>query len=291
MTLSAAPRISCEVIETRADTARIFNIQRYSLNDGQGIRTVVFFKGCPHSCPWCANPESMSPKIETVRRESKCLHCATCLQDADECPSGAWEHIGRDVTLESLEREVLKDEVFFRASGGGVTLSGGEVLMQAEFATRFLQRLKQWGIRTAIETAGDTSPRRLLPLAQACDEVLFDLKIMDCAQARQVLSMNQPRVLENFRLLVTEGIKVIPRLPLIPGYTLSTENVAQILAFLAPLPVEEVHLLPFHQYGEPKYSLLEREWAMAGIKAPEAEEVAPIRAMVEQAGYRVVMGG
>lgn len=291
MTLSAAPRISCEVIETRADTARIFNIQRYSLNDGQGIRTVVFFKGCPHTCPWCANPESMSPKIETVRRESKCLHCATCLQDADECPSGAWEHIGRDVTLESLEREVLKDEVFFRASGGGVTLSGGEVLMQSEFATRFLQRLKQWGIRTAIETAGDTSPRRLLPLAQACDEVLFDLKIMDCAQARQVLSMNQPRVLENFRLLVTEGIKVIPRLPLIPGYTLSTENVAQILAFLAPLPVEEVHLLPFHQYGEPKYSLLEREWAMAGIKAPEAEEIAPIRAMVEQAGYRVVMGG
>ncbi|MDT8700157.1 [formate-C-acetyltransferase]-activating enzyme [Kluyvera ascorbata] len=291
MTLSAAPRISCEMIEARADTARIFNIQRYSLNDGQGIRTVVFFKGCPHSCPWCANPESMSPKIETVRRESKCLHCATCLQDADECPSGAWEHIGRDVTLESLEREVLKDEVFFRASGGGVTLSGGEVLMQAEFATRFLQRLKQWGIRTAIETAGDTSPRRLLPLAQASDEVLFDLKIMDCAQARQVLSMNQPRVLENFRLLVTEGIKVIPRLPLIPGYTLSTENVAQILAFLAPLPVEEVHLLPFHQYGEPKYSLLEREWAMAGIKAPEAEEIAPIRAMVEQAGYRVVMGG
>ena len=291
MTLSAAPRISCEVIETRADTARIFNIQRYSLNDGQGIRTVVFFKGCPHTCPWCANPESMSPKIETVRRESKCLHCATCLQDADECPSGAWEHIGRDVTLESLEREVLKDEVFFRASGGGVTLSGGEVLLQAEFATRFLQRLKQWGIRTAIETAGDTSPRRLLPLAQACDEVLFDLKIMDCAQARQVLSMNQPRVLENFRLLVAEGIKVIPRLPLIPGYTLSTDNVAQILAFLAPLPVEEVHLLPFHQYGEPKYSLLAREWAMAGIKAPQAYEIAPIRARVEQAGYRVVMGG
>lgn len=291
MTLSAAPRISCEVIETRADTARIFNIQRYSLNDGQGIRTVVFFKGCPHTCPWCANPESMSPKIETVRRESKCLHCATCLQDAEECPSGAWEHIGRDVTLERLEREVLKDEVFFRASGGGVTLSGGEVLMQAEFATRFLQRLKQWGIRTAIETAGDTSPRRLLPLARACDEVLFDLKIMDCAQARQVLSMNQPRVLENFRLLVAEGIKVIPRLPLIPSYTLSTENVAQILAFLAPHPIEEVHLLPFHQYGEPKYSLLEREWAMAGIKAPEPEEIAPIQAMVEQAGYRVVMGG
>ena len=291
MTLSAAPRISCEVIETRADTARIFNIQRYSLNDGQGIRTVVFFKGCPHTCPWCANPESMSPRIETVRRESKCLHCATCLQDAEECPSGAWENIGRDVTLEELEREVLKDEVFFRASGGGVTLSGGEVLMQAEFAARLLQRLKQWGIRTAIETAGDTSSRRLLPLARECDEVLFDLKMMDTERARTVLNMNQPRVLENFRLLLNEGIKVIPRLPLIPGFTLNRENVAQILAFLAPLPVDEVHLLPFHQYGEPKYALLDRAWVMAGIHAPEAEEIAPIQAMVEQAGYRVVIGG
>ncbi|QIR28658.1 [formate-C-acetyltransferase]-activating enzyme [Kluyvera genomosp. 3] len=291
MTLSAAPRISCEVIETRADTARIFNIQRYSLNDGQGIRTVVFFKGCPHTCPWCANPESMSPRIETVRRESKCLHCATCLQDAEECPSGAWENIGRDVTLEELEGEVLKDEVFFRASGGGVTLSGGEVLMQAEFAARLLQRLKQWGIRTAIETAGDTSPRRLLPLARVCDEVLFDLKMMDTERARTVLNMNQPRVLENFRLLLNEGIKVIPRLPLIPGFTLNRENVAQILAFLAPLPVDEVHLLPFHQYGEPKYALLDRAWVMAGIHAPEAEEIAPIQAMVEQAGYRVVIGG
>lgn len=145
MTLSAAPRISCEVIETRADRARIFNLQRYSLNDGQGIRTVVFFKGCPHTCPWCANPESMSPRIQTLRRQSKCLGCARCQQDVAECPSGAWEQIGRDMTLDNLLQEVLKDEVFFRASGGGVTLSGGEVLMQAEFAARFLQRLRQWG--------------------------------------------------------------------------------------------------------------------------------------------------
>ena len=179
MTLSAAPRISCEVLETRADKARIFNIQRYSLNDGQGIRTVVFFKGCPHTCPWCANPESISPQIQTVRRESKCLRCSRCQQDVVECPSGAWEQIGRDVTLDNLLKEVLKDEVFFRASGGGVTLSGGEVLMQAEFAARFLRRLREWGVRTAIETAGDSAFSRFFPLAQACDEVLFDLKIMD----------------------------------------------------------------------------------------------------------------
>lgn len=98
---------------------------------------MVFFKGCPHLCPWCANPESISGKIQTVRREAKCLHCAKCLRDADECPSGAFERIGRDISLDALEREVMKDDIFFRTSGGGVTLSGGEVLMQAEFATRF----------------------------------------------------------------------------------------------------------------------------------------------------------
>ncbi len=157
MTLFAAPRISCEVVGARdEETARIFNIQRYSLNDGQGIRTVVFFKGCPHTCPWCANPESISPRIETVRRENKCLRCTPCLRDADECPSGAFERIGRDITLDELEREVLKDDIFFRTSGGGVTLSGGEVLMQAPFARAsysdcgvgaFLVLLKRLAIR------------------------------------------------------------------------------------------------------------------------------------------------
>lgn len=114
MTSSAGQRISCNVVETRRnDVARIFNIQCYSLNDGEGIRTVVFFKGCPHLCPWCANPESISGKIQTVRREAKCLHCAKCLRDADECPSGAFERIGRDISLDALEREVMKDDIFF----------------------------------------------------------------------------------------------------------------------------------------------------------------------------------
>ena len=291
MTLSAAPRISCDVLETRADKARIFNIQRYSLNDGQGIRTVVFFKGCPHTCPWCANPESISPKIQTVRRESKCLRCSRCQQDVVECPSGAWEQIGRDVTLDNLLKEVLKDEVFFRASGGGVTLSGGEVLMQAEFAARFLRRLREWGVRTAIETAGDSAFSRFFPLAQACDEVLFDLKIMDEALAREQLRMNMPRVLDNFARLVDAHIHVIPRVPLIPGFTLNEENFRQILAFLAPFKLPEIHLLPFHQYGEPKYHLLGKKWSMSMIKAPAESEIQPFRTLAERAGFSVTVGG
>ena len=291
MTLSAGRRISCELNETRADRARIFNIQRYSLNDGRGIRTVVFFKGCPHRCPWCANPESISPAIETVRRESKCLRCATCLRDVEECPSGAFEAIGRDVTLEALEREVLKDDVFYRTSGGGVTLSGGEVLMQAEFATRFLLRLRELGVHTAIETAGDSPLSRLLPLARQCDEILFDLKIMDPQRALAEVKMNQPRVLANYLALVEEGLNVIPRLPLIPGYTLSDENLRAVLTFLQPTGVRELHLLPFHQYGEPKYRLLGKRWAMKQISPPSSEEIAAVVEKAEAAGFQVTIGG
>ncbi|CZW58351.1 [formate-C-acetyltransferase]-activating enzyme [Enterobacter cloacae] len=291
MTLSVGPRISCDVVETRADVARIFNIQRYSLNDGAGIRTVVFFKGCPHRCPWCANPESISPKIETVRRESKCLHCAPCLRDADECPSGAFERIGRDVTLDELEREVMKDDVFFRSSGGGVTLSGGEVLMQAPFATQLLKRLRRYGIHTAIETAGDAPLSRLLPLARQCDEVLFDLKIMDPEQARSVTAVNLPRVLENLTQLVAEGINVIPRVPLIPGYTLTDANIASVLAFLLPSGIRQLHLLPFHSYGEPKYRLLGQQWSMREVSSPTADEVAAMRRMAEDKGFHVTIGG
>lgn len=291
MTLSVGPRISCDVVEARPDVARIFNIQRYSLNDGAGIRTVVFFKGCPHRCPWCANPESISPKIETVRRESKCLHCAPCLRDADECPSGAFERIGRDVTLDELEREVMKDDVFFRSSGGGVTLSGGEVLMQAPFATQLLKRLRRYGIRTAIETAGDAPLSRLLPLARQCDEVLFDLKIMDPEQARAVTAVNLPRVMENLTQLVAEGINVIPRVPLIPGYTLTDANMARVLAFLLPSGIRQLHLLPFHSYGEPKYRLLGQQWSMREVNPPTADEVAAMRRMAEDKGFHVTIGG
>ncbi|MGP6138129.1 [formate-C-acetyltransferase]-activating enzyme [Enterobacter cancerogenus] len=291
MTLSAAPRISCNVVETRADVARIFNIQRYSLNDGAGIRTVVFFKGCPHRCPWCANPESISPKMETVRRESKCLHCTPCLRDVDECPSGAFERIGRDVTLDELEREVMKDDVFFRSSGGGVTLSGGEVLMQATFATQLLARLRRYGIRTAIETAGDAPLSRLLPLARQCDEVLFDLKIMDPEQARSVTAVNLPRVLENVRQLVAEGINIIPRVPLIPGYTLTETNMARVLAFLLPTGIRQLHLLPFHTYGEPKYRLLGQQWSMREVIPPTTDDVVFLRSMAERKGFHVTVGG
>lgn len=136
-----------------------------------------------------------------------------------------------------------------------------------------------------------TPASKLLPLAKLCDEVLFDLKIMDATQARDVVKMNLPRVLENLRLLVSEGVNVIPRLPLIPGFTLSRENMQQALDVLIPLKIRQIHLLPFHQYGEPKYRLLGKTWSMKEVPAPSSADVTTMREMAERAGFQVTVGG
>lgn len=295
MTLSAVPHTSYDmqipVLNKPERRGRIFNIQRFSLNDGQGIRTLVFFKGCPHRCPWCANPESMSPRIQVIKRQAKCLNCRTCLQDPNECPSGAMEYVGEDITLPALMTRLLKDEIFFRSSGGGVTLSGGEVLMQHAFAGQLLRQLQALGISTAIETAGDAPLDHLLALTDHCDQVLYDFKMMDPALARSVLNMNQPRVLQNFTALTQRGVKLLPRIPLIPGFTLTPENMRQILDFLKPFKLTEIHLLPFHKYGEAKYPLLDKTYSMHQTKVPDAATIAPFYAMAEKYGYNVTLGG
>ena len=272
----------------------MFNIQRYSLNDGAGIRTLVFFKGCPLHCPWCSNPESRSRDAIFVRREARCMHCANCAQDVDECPSGAYQRMGDDYTQETLLAEVMKDEVFFRVSGGGVTLSGGEVLLQPQFATRFLATLKSLGVATAIETSGHGRREALLEMARHCDEVLYDFKIMDAARAHAVTGINLARVLDNFGALHAQAgdtTRLIPRLPLIPGYTLDLDNLTRVLDFLAPYGLSELHLLPFHQYGAGKYGLVGIDYALAGLEPPDEQALAPFVERAQAAGYRVTVGG
>jgi pyruvate formate lyase activating enzyme len=297
MTSSAAPRIACSLAPT-AEHARVFNIQRYSLNDGAGIRTLVFFKGCPLHCPWCSNPESRSRDAVFVRREARCIHCANCAQDVDECPSGAYQRMGDDYTQETLLAEVMKDEVFFRVSGGGVTLSGGEVLSQAGFATRFLATLKSLGIATAIETSGHGKQDALLEMARHCDEVLYDFKIMDAARAHAITGINLTRVLDNFAALYAQASastqltpRLIPRLPLIPGYTMDMDNLVRVLDFLAPYGLSELHLLPFHQYGAGKYGLVGIDYALGDLEPPDEQALAPFVERARAAGYRVTVGG
>ncbi|WP_394154418.1 [formate-C-acetyltransferase]-activating enzyme [Vibrio maritimus] len=272
-------------------TARVFNIQRYSLNDGEGIRTVVFFKGCPLKCPWCANPESRSIEQVNIRKESKCLQCDVCEQDVDECPSGAFEQVGYDVTVEELIAEIAKDDVFYQTSGGGVTLSGGEVLVYGKFCIELLKQLKKLGYKTAIETSGHGNSNHLAEMAKYCDEILFDFKMMNREQAKDVIGINLDRVLKSFDALKLAPCKLIPRLPLIPGYTLDLINVDKVLKFLAPYSLEELHLLPFHQFGSSKYETLGMTYSMKDTPVPTKQEVDAIQRHVEAHGYKVVIGG
>lgn len=292
MTSFAEPHMSCNSTpKDQARSARIFNIQRYSLHDGTGIRTVVFFKGCPLSCPWCSNPESRSHRTTYLRRESKCIDCETCAMDVDECPSGAWEQVGTDMTLDEVVAEVTKDDVFFNTSNGGITLSGGEVLTQPKFAIEFLCKLKAMGFRTAIETSGHGNTKQLLKIGQLCDEVLFDFKIMDPQRAKTVIGINLELVLDNFRQLVDQGTNVIPRLPLIPGYTLDLINTDRVINFLRPFKLSEIHLLPFHQYGANKYQTLGMEYLLEDVPVPSKSEVESIRQHFAAQGYHVIIGG
>lgn len=271
--------------------ALILNIQRYSLHDGAGIRTIVFFKGCPLRCPWCSNPESISFEGEKVKMGSKCIHCKHCSFDVDECPSGAISEFGKYMTVEEVVAEVQKDIVFYRTSKGGVTLSGGEVLAQSAFAIELLKTLKNLGIDTAIETSGQGSTQNLIKLATYLDLILFDLKIMNEEKAKLLLGSDINLIKNNLRTLVEMNKKVIPRVPLIPGYTLNHENIKEIIDFVKNLKLTEIHILPFHQYGSNKYKLLNRDYKLIDIVPPSSEDVEKVATEMRNNGLKVIIGG
>lgn len=260
---------------TKNDIGLIFNIQRYSIHDGGGIRTIIFLKGCPLACPWCANPESRK-----------------AVQPGKWVKNGVEETIGEWKEIDEIVDEVMKDEIFFRTSGGGVTLSGGEVLMQYEFAGRLLQEFHYLGVHTAIETTGCFPVERLQSLLPYLNQILFDLKIMDPAAAKRVIGYDIATVKENFEAaLAYPGITVIPRIPLIPGYTTKKENLLAIADYVRSLGVEEVHLLPFHQYGSSKYGYLGWEYTMKDTPTLTDEELLEIRGLFESEGLIANISG
>lgn len=270
----------------------IFNIQRYCIHDGEGIRTVVFFKGCPLHCPWCSNPESQSFDVETVMIENKCIHCkAICPIKPDECPSGAVEVFGKKYTVDEVMKEVLKDSIFYNTSGGGVTLSGGEVLSQAPFAIELLKRLKELGINTAIETSGMGSTVLIKQMAKYLDAILYDLKIMNPEKAKLVLGADINLIKTNLEALAAMGKHVIPRIPIIPGYTMDDENIKQIVEFVKSLGLKEIHILPFHQYGSGKYEFLNRKYVLKNVKQLNEDDVEDIRKYIKNQKFNVVVGG
>jgi len=271
--------------------ALILNIQRYSLHDGIGIRTIVFFKGCPLKCPWCSNPESVSFEPQKVKMDSKCIHCEHCDFDKDECPTGAITQFGKYMTVEEVTHEVLKDMIFYRTSNGGVTLSGGEVLSQSAFAKELLKNLKSQGVNTTIETSGQGKTQDLIEMAAYLDLILFDLKIMDENKSKLLLGSDINLIKHNINALVKLNKKVIPRVPLIPGYTLDDENIKAIITFVKSLNFTEIHLLPFHQYGSNKYRLLKKDYKLIDIPVPSPETIEKVANELRKNGLKVVLNG
>lgn len=274
----------------------IFNIQRYSIHDGEGIRTMIFFKGCPLRCPWCSNPESQKLAKEIMRKESLCIKCVSdssfsCNQTPEFCPTNALEWVGVEMTEDEVVEEVLKDFVFYNSSGGGVTLSGGEVLVQGEFALGLLKRLKALGIHTAIETTGHGKWETLDLLSDYLDEILYDFKIMDNEKFHEIIGGKGQLIKDNFVKLVHKGANVTPRIPLIPSYTMDEANIESIMDFLIENTVTKVHLLPFHQYGSSKYKSIGKEYMLHDVSTSTTEEINRIKKLFEDKGFSVVIGG
>ena len=233
---------------------RIFDIQRYSVHDRPGIRTVIFLKGCFFACKWCCNPESQSYDIQTMK------------------VAGKDKRIGRDVTVEEVLEEVLKDRNYYARSGGGVTLSGGEVLFQSDFTLALLKAFKENGLHTAIESTGYSKYENIQKLLPYLDLYLMDIKHMDAEKHKIYTGQSNHIILENARHIADSGVKLIIRVPVIPGFNQTEEEIRKIAEFVYSLgTVHELHLLPYHRLGQDKYEGLGRSYDLKGIE-PLAEE-------------------
>ncbi len=255
--------------------ALIFNIQRFSLNDGNGIRTIIFFKGCPLNCPWCSNPESQFFGKEMMR--------SNIYPDMKK-------EIGKWYSIDEIISEVLKDEIFYNTSKGGVTLSGGEVLMQMDIATKLLKELKENGIHTTIETCGQGDSNKLKIMLKYVDEVLFDLKIVDKNRSKQIINSEIDNIIENLKIS-NKISKVVVRFPYIPGYTDDEENITAIVKVAQSANINEIHILPYHNYGSSKYELLDKKYLLDEVSMPSEYKVEHIKNIFEFHNFRVLIGG
>lgn len=288
---------------------RIFNIQKFSLNDGPGIRTVIFFKGCPLKCAWCANPESQAPLPQILWEEKQCLHCLACVKNCPavaikeaegkirvnhlicqgsaacgeqtpclaKCPGRALSTAGEVKSVEEIVHIARQDEPFYQKSGGGVTLSGGEPLLQPDFALALLQALKAKNIHAAMETTGFASPEVFQRVTAFVDLLLFDIKHWQEEKHRKYTGVSNKPILANLKQAISQGKEVLPRLPIIPNVNDSLDDATQFAQCLKAVGASKIQLLPFHQFGENKYKLLGKDYELAGKAALHQEELEDYR--------------
>ncbi len=294
----------------------IFNIQKFSVHDGPGIRTTVFLKGCPLDCAWCSNPESQSFAPELMTRDVNCRACGACMRacpqvaislskkngriiDRQKCDScfvcvesclyNSLLRCGTLMTVREVLDEVLQDRIFYNNSGGGVTLSGGEPLSQPEFSRALLQACKEEGLHTAIETAGYSPWNQMQSVIEFVDLVLFDIKHLDDEAHRKTTGASNDVILENLRKTAKES-KLWLRVPLMAGFNDSEDHIRQITELGVEIGAEKISLLPYHEGGKAKSEQLGIGYTCPQGRAPSEKHLNKLRQVIEQAGLAVAIG-
>ena len=271
-------------------TATIFEIKRFAVHDGDGIRTTVFFKGCPLRCVWCHNPEGLNSSPQIARYANKCIGCGECKKEgfsASDCLGEAQILYGKSITVEELLPALLEDLDFYENSGGGVTLSGGECLMQADFCAELLKRLKENDIHTAVDTCGFVSKNALDKVIPHTDVFLYDVKAYDEDVHIKCTGVANRQILENLRYLDSLGKDVEIRIPYVPDY--NADQIEKIARFLAPLNnITKIRVLPYHNYAESKYAALNIQNTLPK-RLPTDEEIQKVAETIKRiTGFIVI---
>ncbi len=295
----------------------IFNIQKYSVHDGPGIRTTVFLKGCPLKCWWCHNPESQNPKHEIMFFKERCTGCGVCVRRCtseaihicnnqpltdeakcklcgkctDFCPNKAREYVGKNITVQALMDEIIKDEVFYDESNGGVTFSGGEPMLYADFLAEVLKACKQRGVHTAVDTSGYAAFDKFEKIIDYVDLFLYDVKLMDNEKHIKYIGVENGLILENLKKLSDRGANIFVRMPIIAGVNDDFENIEESIRFLSNLNIIQVNLLPYHKMGMDKYRRLEMDYKLSGMERPTDQRMEEIAGKFKSSGIKVKIGG